>query len=1719
MTGSGCQNTSNCAIITVIPDPIFTTQPQNTTICEGGQSTLSVVVSGGTGTTSFQWQTSSTGCSSGWSDIAGAITDSYTTPVLTSTTYYRCIATQTISGCQNTSNCATVTVVADPVFDTQPLSTTICAGGQTTFYVSVSGGTGTTSYQWQTSSVSCASGWSDIPGATNSSYTTPFINIMTYYRCIATQTGSGCQTTSNCATVTVLPGPNITTQPQSTTICEGGQALLSVVISGGVGLITYQWQLSNTGCGSGWTNIIGATNSSYTTDVLNTTTYYQCVISISGSGCNSLITNCATITVVPDPKIITQPLSTTICMGGQATLTVADSGGVGTSSYQWQSSNIGCGSGWSNISGASSTSYTTPVLNATTYYRCIVSQTGSGCQSTSNCATVTVVSDPTFTTQPQNSTICSGGQSTLSVVVSGGTGTTSYQWQSSIAGCGSGWGDIIGATNDSYTTPILATTTYYRCIASQTGSGCQSTSNCGTVTVVPDPTIAAQPLSTTVCIGGQANLSVVVSGGTGTISYQWQISTTDCSSGWFDIPGATNSLYTTSALNSTTYFRCNVSQSGSGCNSLTSNCAIITVIPVPVFSTQPIGDTVCTGGTASMNISISGGFGTPSFQWQLSTTDCASGWADIPGATSTTYNTTTLTTTTYYHCIVTQTGSGCQNISACATVTVLADPVFTLQPHSDTICTGGSSTLSIAVSGGHGANSYQWQSSSVDCNSGWSNIVGATTTTYSTPVLTATQYYRCIVTQPGSGCQAVSNCATITVIPDPIFTENPANSTICTGGDATLSVVVSGGVGTTTYQWQSSITGCGSGWSDIIGANNQTYTTPILTSTTYYQCIVTMTGSGCQSTSNCATITVVPDPIITTQPISTTICTGTHTTLTVAASGGTGTFIYQWQSSTNGCGSGWTNIPGANNATYTTSNITDTTFYQCIISQTGSGCAILTSACARVGVIISPNANFTPFYSGNCSPLLVQFNNQSLGDSINYIWDFGNGIPYSNLQNPPPVTYYQGINDTSYIVTLTVGNICGTNIHQDTILVLPKPVVDFHMSQSSGCSPVNISFIDDITGFPTTMTWNFGDGTTPIISTSFNTPIPHTFYNLSQNDTIFTVTLIASNNCGSDTISYNVTIHPNTVTAFFNTVPTIGCAPLTVNFTNFSTVGTTPSWSFGDGNSSTAWSPSHVYTNAGHYIVTLAITNGCSIDTAYSDTIIVNATSVVDFTFNNNICAEDTVFFVNATSGAINFLWDFGDGSPSSNLSNPNHIYDSSGVYQVTLTVVNQNTCTSSITKPVSVIFYPHPYFTATPNPICSGNSVVFGNQTDSLNSNTYIWNFNNGSSSTDINPIPQIFNNPGNLNDVTYNVILTATHQTCTNTFTSQITVHPLPLSDFTTYDSIFCNFGAPAYIQFMEQTVGSQGFKWYIGNNSVSTQQDPLLHFADSGSYPVSLVVTNQYQCKDSTTKTYTIYSDWEAVINVIPTSGCEPLGITFTSSISNLTYLWNFGDGSSSNQANTYHVYQYFGDYPVSVYITGNGGCKDSLIYFDSINVYPRAIAGFTYQNINSDGSVLFTNTSQYSTTFDWSFGDGATFYGFDTIHRYWSNTYFQVVLTANNIYNCPDTLSKQIIIDFLYGLYIPNAFSPSDNNPLVQKFQPVGIGLRTYLLQIYDTWGNLIWETSALDAYGRPTEAWDGGNLPVDSYIWKANAVYINGSAWMGMKYGNVYKTSGTVTILR
>jgi len=783
-----------------------------------------------------------------------------------------------------------------------------------------------------------------------------------------------------------------------------------------------------------------------------------------------------------------------------------------------------------------------------------------------------------------------------------------------------------------------------------------------------------------------------------------------------------------------------------------------------------------------------------------------------------------------------------------------------------------------------------------------------------------------------------------------------------------------------------------------------------------------------------------------------------------------------------------------------------------LIITTSFGC--MDSLTQMVEVREPPMADFTVLPDSACGPMTVNFTNNSSGIALSYNWDFGNGQT-SNLQNPSAVTYNPSyIADTIYYIVLAVTNFCGTVTHIDSVIVMPSPTAIFGPDFDTGCSPFTANFASTSLGLPDSYYWDFGNGVTSFTTDSL---FQQTF-TTGNTPTDYNIMLVVFNECGVDTAYHTITATPNNVNAFFNTSATTSCNDLTVSFTQYTLGGTLWSWDFGDGTTSSEYSPTHVYPNPGSYDVSLFANDGCSFDTTIV-TIVVNEPPFVAFTTTpDSVCINTLFNFTNQSVGSISSYWDFGDGT-SSNLTNPSHSYTAQGDYLVTLVGTSLiNGCSSTVTQSVHVSINPVAQFDPIPTFGCEPLTVQFNNLSSGAQFSQ--WDFGDGNTSAQTNP-NHIFTTTG-----VYTVQLIVENANgCLDSVYQNITVHPLPVADFST--TYIC--GSPVNIDLTNLSTGAIDYLWDFGNGQTSTLNNPTAIYVVPGTYTITLTASNVYGCIDVSQQTVTVYPT-PTLSFVLPTSGvCANDELQFVAQAANIdSVVWNMGDGTILTGNPIDYTYLIPGDYFVTATGYGGGGCTVSTSSSTALTIFPDALAAFDYENIQNDdvdgGTISFTNQSLFANSYIWEFGDGSSSTLVNPTHVYDGSSIYFTTLYANNQYGCNDSVTIEIDVNFFSGLFLPNAIYPGHESYEVSHFVPKGVGLKEFELLIYDDWGNLIWQTTALDSEGRPTESWDGtfnGELvQQDAYVWKVVAVFTDESAWQGKEYKNgKYKKAGTVTVIR
>ena len=572
---------------------------------------------------------------------------------------------------------------------------------------------------------------------------------------------------------------------------------------------------------------------------------------------------------------------------------------------------------------------------------------------------------------------------------------------------------------------------------------------------------------------------------------------------------------------------------------------------------------------------------------------------------------------------------------------------------------------------------------------------------------------------------------------------------------------------------------------------------------------------------------------------------------------------------------------------------------------------------------------------------------------------------------------------------------------------------NFSASPVSGCSPIVVQFSDKSTGGPTQWIWDLGNGTTSVLQNP-----SATYFNPGT----YSVKLIVRNGSGSDSIVKNqlITVYANP-NVNLKASDSSGCFPLGVQFTDVSSAGSGAinnwSWDFGDGSSSNSSNPYHTYTSAGNFTVTLKVTNSFGCTKAFSKLRYINVSNGVKAGFTHTTVgkcsAPVTVNFSNTTTGpgTITYNWDFGDGT-SNTVANPSHTYTNAGTYTVSLIAVSPQGCSDTLKKINLISIGTLSSKFNSPDVACQGQSYLITNSS-SPTPGSVVWNFGDGTTSTDINPY-KTYNAPG-----TYIIKLVNNFGGCLDSTTKTISVIAKPVSEFTSGNRNFCSI--PAIVKFSNSSSGAVSYEWNFGDGSTSTEMNPFHTYTAEGKYTVQLVSTNATGCTDTITKQDFIQIQKPVItINGFPQKGCVPLTIKPTASIvsnnSIVSYLWKFGDGATSNLINPTHTYTVAGNYDVSLIITTASGCTDSLTLANAVRVGDKPAANFSVMpnDVCAIEPVHFTDKSTGKVDdWFWEFGDGYTSTESNPTHSYSDTGWFNVTLIVKSNF-CPDTLKLKDIV---------------------------------------------------------------------------------------------------------
>ena len=789
-----------------------------------------------------------------------------------------------------------------------------------------------------------------------------------------------------------------------------------------------------------------------------------------------------------------------------------------------------------------------------------------------------------------------------------------------------------------------------------------------------------------------------------------------------------------------------------------------------------------------------------------------------------------------------------------------------------------------------------------------------------------------------------------------------------------------------------------------------------------------------------------------------------------------------------------------------------------------------------------PTAAFS--FSSACMQAATQFNDHSFapsGETITeWAWDFGTTLATdtSSLQDPA-YTYSQS---GTYNVQLTVTTQHGCSQSGTMpVQVNAKPRANFKYT-ASPCSGGAVQFQDSswtYQGIITSWQWEFE----PNQYSNMQNPV-HVYFNADSN---YSVKLVVGDMRGCMDTTTKVIKVPAGLQAGISYAGS--CfrsasmfAPRLITPTGDTLINF--AWDFGDpatgsGNSSTLREPSHIFSQPSDYTVSLTAGDRYGCQSTVYQAITVYALPQTTFTWQPGVC-DSTIYFRQQSSAAggpiMRWAWDYGDGTGDTlnTGANTSHQYAQAGRYQVKLEITDTQGCTAlfsdSITRGSCLVAA----FTSN-DTLCQGQLVAFTDQ--SIGQGTisqWSWDFGDGNFSPLRNPT-HTYQQPGTYT-IKLKISTVSGSGTTSDSTAHQIMVRPSPKAGFESKgaclgtQSVFHN-------TTMANGVTLTGYRWDFGETTLtsdtSSQRNSTYLYRHNGSYNVRLIAQSLGGCSDTITRAVAVYGLPQASFDI--TNACQGMPTYFfdhsDSALAPLVHRgWiisdSLGEEARVSGSNPVYSFKHSGAYTLVLMVADSNGCTDSSQYATQVHPVPASAFAYVQDAEGIQGQLQMENQSSGAESYEWDFGDGTSSRKGDPKVLYTQDGTYTIKLIAWNTFNCPDTTVKEYKL-LVKGLYVPNAFAPGGPQAGVRLFKPVGINLASYHVEVYNSHGNLIWESKLLDEKGSPSEGWDGsykGNLlQQDVYVWKIRAIYRDGTIWkaqdVGKPTGQGDKTYGTVTLLR
>lgn len=847
--------------------------------------------------------------------------------------------------------------------------------------------------------------------------------------------------------------------------------------------------------------------------------------------------------------------------------------------------------------------------------------------------------------------------------------------------------------------------------------------------------------------------------------------------------------------------------------------------------------------------------------------------------------------------------------------------------------------------------------------------------------------------------------------------------------------------------------------------------------------------------SNPLTVTVYPSPVIASVSAPT-VCEGLTTPFNASVQlGNTNNAVI----STVAWDFGDLNSGNALSNPHTYANAGIYPIQLIVVSNHGCSDTLLSSAQVNPKPVISSTTGAAVCHTN--STLFNQVSNVSNtnGAAISgFTWTFGDGNGSS--QSAPSHTYSVPGSYNVTLITTTNQGCKDTSIH--TALVHPNPVLG-NLNIPTVCdgapSPLSVNAaLANINGAQISSTvWNTGDG-----GSANGLQTTHSYANPGS----YTVTVVVVSNHGcSDTATGTALLNPEpqiSSTSFPDVcfgAPTLFLQNSTLSNVNGAQISGYL-WTFGDGTTSPSMNPTKTYAQTGAFPVSLTINTNQNCPTVFHDTVLVNPFPVISSVSAADVCQGFASNFVQSSSvpptngSVVNaYQWNFGGGNTSTQ-ANPSFTYANAGTYVANLTVTTNYGC--SISSSGQAIVNPNPVISnLSIADVCVGNSSSFSAFAFVSPANGSVisgsnWNLGDGNQSTQTN-FSHTYASAGQYT-TTFTV---SSNNGCSSSQTLVARVNPNPSISSATVNNVcqeeFSTFNALAGVQ---NTNGAAitGYQWNFGDGNTGSSSTANHVYSNWGNYNWTVTAITNHGCSAAFSGITTVLPKPVAAFSLPDHCRGSLMPITNNSSIgagSIVSNQWNTSNGMSSTMQVPSLFFPNAGNYTVTLVLTSNQGCKDTLT--QNVMVTELINSNFSPTLLTANTIHFLPDTLDPYLNYVWDFGDGTFSYDINPQKLFFFPGLYNVCLTITDN-GCSSSTCNPVQLNVAGGLDLsgqwkgnvyPNPFDAELRIELIGLSQKAEVRLR-------DLSGRTLHTQQAVPFSGEATIVFDGAGvelMPAGVYI--------------------------------